>query len=65
MNIDEYKYTRKVVLDLDNVYRMKTFKNKLSATPEILRSMINLEANLSVPNKIKFAIKKRNIINSL
>ena len=65
LSIDEYKYYQKVVLDKDNVYRLKTFKWKLAVTPKILKNMINLEANLAVENKAQFANKKRNIINSL
>ena len=33
ISIDEYKYYQKVVLDKDNVYRLKTFKRKLATTP--------------------------------
>ena len=65
IRIDEYKYYQKVVLDKDNVYRLKTFKRELAVTPKILKNMINLEANLAVVNKAQFANKKRNIINSL
>ena len=65
INIDEHKYYQKVVLDHDNVYRLKTFKKKLSATPRILKNIINLEANLAILNRSKFANKKRNITNSL
>ena len=65
ISIDEYKYYQKVVLDKDNVYRLKTFKRELAVTPEILKNIINLENNLAVENKAQFANKKRNIINSL
>ena len=65
ISIDEYKYYQKVVLDKDNVYRLKTFKRELTTTPKILKNMINLEANLAFENKAQFANKKRNIINSL
>ena len=65
ISIDEYKYYQKVVLDKDNVYRLKTFKRELAVTPKILKNMINLEANLAVVNNAQFANKKRNIINSL
>ena len=65
INIDEQKYYQKVVLDHDNVYRLKTFKKKLSATPKILKNIINLEANLAVINRSKFANKKKSITNSL
>ena len=65
INIDEYKYYQKVVLDKDNVYRLKTFKRELATTPKILKNMINLEANLLIENKAQLANKKRNIINSL
>ena len=65
ISIDEYKYYQKVVLDRDNVYRLKTFKRKLAITPNILINMINLEANLTIENKAQFANKKKNIINSL
>ena len=65
LSIDEYKYYQKVVLDRDNVYRLKTFKRKLAITPNILKNMINLEANLTIKNKAQFANKKKNIINSL
>ena len=65
LSIDEHKYYQKVVLDKDNVYRLKTFKRQLALTPKILKNMINLEANLAVENKAQFANKKRNIINSL
>ena len=65
ISIDEYKYYQKVVLDKDNVYRLKTFKRELTTTPKILKNMINLEANLAIENKAQFANKKRNIINSL
>ena len=64
ISIDEYKYYQKVVLDKDNVYRLKTFKSEFT-TPKILKNMINLEANLAIENKAQFANKKRNIINSL
>lgn len=65
INIDENEYYQKVVLDQDNVYRLKTFKRKHFITPKILKNMINLEANLAIENKAQFANKKRNIINSL
>ena len=65
ISIDEYKYYQKVVLDKDNVYRLKTFKRELTTTPKILKNMIILEANLAIENKAQFANKKRNIINSL
>ena len=65
ISIDEYKYYQKVVLDKDNVYRLKTFKRELTTTPKILKNMINLEANLAIENKTQFANKKKNIINSL
>ena len=64
-SIDEYKYYQKVVLDKDNVYRLKTFKRELAITPKILKNMINLESNLAFENKEQFANKKRIIINSL
>ena len=57
--IDEYKYYQKVVLDKDNVYRLKTFKRGLAITPNILKNMINLEANLTIKNKAQFANKKK------
>ena len=59
INNNEHKYYQKVVLDHDNVYRLKTFKKELSATPKILRNMINLEANLTIQNKLNFANKRR------
>ena len=65
ISIDEYKYYQKVVLDKDNVYRLKTFKKELAITPKTLKNMINLEANLTIENKAQFANKKKNIINSL
>ena len=65
ISIGEYKYYQKVVLDKDNVYRLKTFKRELAVTPKILKNMINLEANLAVENKAQFANQKRNIINFL
>ena len=65
ISIDEYKYYQKVVLDKDNVYRLKTFKKELAITPKILKNMINLESNLAFENIEQFANKKRNIINSL
>ena len=65
ISIDEYNYYQKVVLDIDNVYRLKTFKMELATTPKILKNMINLEANLAIDNKAQFANKKKNIINSL
>ena len=65
LSIDEYKYYQKVVLDKDNVYRLKTFKRELAATPKILKNMINLEADLAIENKTQFANKKRNIPNKL
>ena len=65
ISIDEYKYYQKVVLDKDNVYRLKTFKRKLATTPKILKDVINLEANLAIENKAQLANKKRKIINSL
>ena len=65
ISFDEYKYYQKVVLDKDNVYRLKTFKRELAITPKILKNMINLEANLTTENKAQFANKKKNIINSL
>ena len=65
ISIDEYKYYQKVVLDKDNVYRLKTFNRELTITPKILKNMINLEANLTIENKAQFANKKKNIINSL
>ena len=65
INIDEQKYYQKVVLDQDNVYRLKTFKRVLSTTPKILKNMIDLEATLAIENKTEYAHKKRNIINSL
>ena len=65
ISIDEYKYYQKVVLDKDNVYRLKTFKRELTTTPKILKNMINLEANLAIENKAQFAKNKKNIINSL
>ena len=65
ISIDEYKYYQKVVLDKDNVYRIKTFKRKLFTTPKILKNMINLEANLAIENKSQLANKKINRINSL
>ena len=64
-NYDEHKYYQKVVLDHDNVYRLKTFKKQLFTTPLTLRNMINLEAKLSVKNNSKFANKKRILIKSL
>ena len=65
INIDEQKYYQKVVLDQDNVYRLKTFKRVLSTTPNILKNMINLEANLAIENRTEYANKKRKIINPL
>ena len=65
ISVDKYKYYQKVVLDRDNVYRLKTFKRGLAITPNILINMINLEANLTIENKAQFANKKKNIINSL
>ena len=65
ISIDEYKYYQKVVLDKDNVFRLKNFKRELATTPKILKNMISLEANLAIENKVQFANKKRNIINSL
>ena len=65
ISIDAYKYYQKVVLDKDNVYRLKTFKRKLATTPKILKDVINLEANLAIENKAQLASKKRKIINSL
>ena len=65
IRIDKQKHFQKVVLDQDNVYRLKTFKKELSITPKILRSMINLENNLTTQNQTEFAKKKRNLINSL
>ena len=65
ISTDEYKYYQKVVLDKDNVYRLKTFKRGLATTPKILKNMINLEANLAIENKVQFVNKKKNIINSL
>tara|TARA_S200000501_G_C20466421_1_gene587418 strand:+ start:233 stop:559 length:327 start_codon:yes stop_codon:yes gene_type:complete len=65
INIDEHNYYQKVILDQDNVYRLKTFKRVLSTTPKILKNMINLEANLVIENRTEYASKKRNIINSL
>ena len=65
ISIDEYKYYQKVVLDKDNVYRLKSFKRDIAITPKILKNMINLEANLAFENKAQFANKKINIINSL
>ena len=65
ISIDEYKYYQKVVLDKDNVYRLKTFKRELAITPKILKNMISLEANLAIKHRAQFAIKKSNIINSL
>ena len=65
ISIDEYKYYQKILLDKDNVYRLKTFKRELATTPKILKNMINLEANLAIGNKTQFANKKIDIINSL
>ena len=65
ISIDEFRYYQKVVLDKDNVYRLKTFKRELAITPKILKNMINLESNLAFENKEQFANKKRIIINSL
>ena len=65
ISVDKYKYYQKVVLDRDNVYRLKTFKRGLAITPNILINMINLEAKLTIENKAQFANKKKNIINSL
>ena len=65
VSIEGYKYQQKVVLDHDNVYRLKTFKKKISVTPEILRNIINLEANLAVQNKSKFANRNKNTTNAL
>ena len=65
ISIDAYKYYQKVVLDKDNVYRLKTFKRKLATTPKILKDVINLEANLAIENKAQLANKKGKIINSL
>ena len=65
ISIDEYRYYQKVVLDKDNVYRLKTFKRELAITPKILKNMINLETNLAFENKAQYANKKRKIINSL
>ena len=65
ISIDEYKYYQKVVLDKDNVYRLRTYKRELTTTPKILKNIINLETNPAIENKSQFANKKRNIINSL
>ncbi len=65
IGIDKQKHFQKVVLDQDNVYRLKTFKKELSITPKVLKSIINLENNLTVQNQTEFAKKKRNLINSL
>ena len=65
ISIDEYRYYQKVVLDKDNVYRLKTFKRELAITPKILKNMISLEANLAFKKTAKFANKKRSIINLL
>ena len=65
ISIDEYNYYQKVVLDKDNIYRLKTFKRELATTPKLLKNMINLEANLVIENRTEYASKKRNIINSL
>jgi len=50
--IDEHKYYQKVVLDHDNVYRLKTFKKDLLTTPSILIQMVDLETKLSTIDKI-------------
>ena len=65
ISTDEYKYYQKVVLDKDNVYRLQTLKRELATTPKILKNMINLEANLAIEDKTRFANKKRNTVNSL
>ena len=65
ISIDEYEYYHKVVLDKDNVYRLKIFRRELAITPKILKNMINLEANLTIENKAQYVNKKRNIINLL
>ena len=58
VNIYEHKYYQEVVLDLDNVYRLKTFNKKFFTTPKILKNLINLEANLAIQHKLKFAKEK-------
>ena len=45
INIDEHKYYQKVVLDKDNVYRLKTFKKELFTTPKVLKNIIKLVKN--------------------
>ena len=51
-NIDEHKYYQIVVLDYDNVYRLKTFKKVLVTTPSLLIQMVDLETKLSTIDKI-------------
>ena len=50
---DENRYYQKVVLDYDNVYRLKTFKRVLTITPSILKQMVDIETKLSTIDKLK------------
>ena len=59
INIDEHKYYQEVVLDQDNVYRLKTFKKKFFTTPKMLENLINLEANLTIQHMKNSEIKEK------
>ena len=61
--IDENKYYQKVVLDYDNVYRLKTFKKDLAKTPRILKQMVDFETKLYTTSKIKLSNRINRSLN--
>ena len=61
--IDVNKYYQKVVLDHDNVYRLKTFKKDLAKTPSVLKQMVDLETRLYTIGKIKLTNRINRSLN--
>ena len=53
--LNEEDFIQKVILDNDNVYRLKVFRKKIKTTPKVLKRMINLESQLFLANKIKYS----------
>ena len=53
--LNEENFIQKVILDNDNVYRLKVFRKKIKTTPKVLKRMIDFESQLFLANKIKYS----------
>ena len=53
--LNEENFIQKVILDNDNVYRLKVFSKEIKTTPKVLKRMINFESQLFLANKIRYS----------